>query len=195
LEVTRIPAGSVGDRQFHAAWQDERTVTFDSISAKGYRAQPLEDSIYQARIPSVTTLTADDIQVIGLYEGAVISAPAPSDDGESWTFSVSCGRLTRQYTLRIVRSATAEMGIEAAAAIQATLSREQVTLDVVPEDMTIVIAGYRDGQLVFLAASTCAETATRSVSLPPNVGYDSLRLFHMFDWLPIAPERSLWGVN
>ena len=191
LGVTQIPAGSIGDKQFYAAWQEERTVTFDSLSAKGYRAKLTGDNTYQVKLPAVTTMTADDIQVTGLYEGAAVSTPTVSDDGTTWTFSVTYGPLTRQYILQVTRTPTPEMGVEVMDAIQVTVDEAQLVLDVVPEDMTVVVAGYRNGKLLFLQASTRAEVTIRTFPLPAGVTYDSLRLFPLFDWMPIAPDRQL----
>ena len=90
-QVSAIPAGSLGDLEFFAAWQSDQTTAVQSVLVNGQTAVPQADGSYRAYLPYGTVLadlTPNNIVVTPLEAGSVAEPAVTEDGGRTWTFQV-----------------------------------------------------------------------------------------------------------
>lgn len=103
--ITRIPAGSLGDRRFFAAWTAQSAVALRSVMVDGQAASLEEDGSYFAYLPygtNLSGLTAGNIVASPTNETSVASASRKAGTDNEWIISVSVpGGASMEYTLRV----------------------------------------------------------------------------------------------
>ncbi len=103
--TTVIPAGSLGNRKFFAAWTAQNAVALKSVMVDGQAATLEEDGTYIAYLPygtNLSGLTAGNIVAVPTNETSVVSASRKAGADGEWIIRVSVpGGASLEYALRV----------------------------------------------------------------------------------------------